>query len=126
MNPIALDSSSLIGFLNGRVASDTASARDALAAGNAVVPTLVVTEVLSLPGLSNEVTTFVRGLVQLSIAAGYWERAGQLRARVLADGRRARMADTLIAQSCIDHDVPLISADADFRHFVAHGLRLID
>ena len=126
MNPIALDSSSLIAFLNGRVSSDTTSVRDALAAGNAVVPPLVVTEVLSLPGLSDEVTTFVRGLVQLPTATGYWERAGHLRASVIASGRRARMADTLIAQSCIDHDVPLVSADADFRHFVAHGLRLID
>lgn len=126
MNPIALDSSSLVGFLNGRAGSDTTAVRDALAAGNAVLPPLVVTEVLSLPGLSDEVKTFVRGIVQLPITAGYCERAGELRARVLAGGRRARVADTLIAQSCIDHDVLLISADADFRHFTAHGLRLTD
>jgi predicted nucleic acid-binding protein len=25
--------------------------------------------------------------------------------------------DTLIAQSCLDHDVPLITRDADFRPF---------
>jgi len=34
------------------------------------------------------------------------------------------LADTLIAQICIDHDVPLITRDKDFRHFAKHGLRL--
>lgn len=124
MSPVALDSSSLIRYLNGRVGADTASVRDILAAGRAVVPPLVVSEVLSLPELSDEVAGLVRGLVQLPTTAGYWERAGALRAAVLSGGQRARMADTLIAQSCIDHDVPLVTADADFRHFVRHGLRL--
>jgi predicted nucleic acid-binding protein len=124
VSPVALDSSSLIRYLNGRVGADTASVRDILAAGRAVVPPLVVSEVLSLPELSDEVAELVRGLVQLPTTAGYWERAGALRAAVLVGGQRARMADTLIAQSCIDHDVPLVTADADFRHFVRHGLRL--
>jgi len=35
------------------------------------------------------------------------------------------LADTLIAQSCIDHDVRLVTRDDDFRHFVRlGGLRL--
>ncbi len=126
MNPVALDSSSLIGYLNGRAGDDTALVREALAAGRAVVPPLVVAEVFSVPGLPQQVMAMTRDLVQLPILPGYWERAGQLRGRVLALGRRARMADTLIAQSCIDHDVPLVSADSDFRHFVAFGLRLLD
>jgi predicted nucleic acid-binding protein len=44
-----------------------------------------------------------------------------LRSRVLAAGRRARLADTLIAQSCLDHDVSLVTADRDFRHFAKAG-----
>lgn len=124
MSPIALDSSSLIRYLNGRGGSDTAAVRDMLAAGRAVVPPLVVSEVLSLPELPEEVAELVCGLAQLAITAGYWERIGALRASVLGGGQRARMADTLIAQSCIDHGVPLITAGADFRHFVPHGLRL--
>jgi hypothetical protein len=40
-------------------------------------------------------------------------------------GLRAKTADALIAQSCIDHDVALIARDRDFRHFVRHcGLKL--
>ncbi len=35
------------------------------------------------------------------------------------------LADALIAQSCIDHDVRLVTRDADFRHFARlGGLRL--
>jgi len=36
---------------------------------------------------------------------------------VIAKKRRARLADTLIAQSCLDHDVALVTRDGDFRHF---------
>jgi predicted nucleic acid-binding protein len=53
----------------------------------------------------------------LEIGEGYWERAGRLRARVLGAGRRARLADTLIAQACLDRDVPLVTHDSDCRHF---------
>jgi predicted nucleic acid-binding protein len=37
----------------------------------------------------------------------------------------ALASDTLIAQTCIDHDVPLITRDQDFRHFVSAGLTLL-
>lgn len=126
MTAVALDSSSLIGHLNGRGGADVAAVKAALDAGTAVLPPVVVTEVLSLPGLSPEITRLLGVVPQLDVRPEFWERAGRLRALVLADGRRARLADTLIAQSCIDHDVPLVSADSDFRHFVAHGLRLLD
>jgi predicted nucleic acid-binding protein len=51
---------------------------------------------------------------------GFWERAGAMRAKLLAKNLKARLADTLIAQSCIDYSVPLITRDADFRHFSQH------
>jgi predicted nucleic acid-binding protein len=51
--------------------------------------------------------------------------AGALRVRLLRRGLKARIADTLIAQSCIDHDVALLTRDRDFRNFAAQaGLRL--
>jgi hypothetical protein len=44
---------------------------------------------------------------------------------VLRKGCKARVGNALIAQSCIDHDIALITRDRDFRHFVAHcGLKL--
>jgi predicted nucleic acid-binding protein len=54
---------------------------------------------------------------RLPITPGYWERVGHNRRLILSKGLRARLADTLIAQCCIDTDVSLITFDGDFRHF---------
>ena len=56
---------------------------------------------------------------------GYWERAGRNRRMLIASGLRARTIDSLIAQSCIDANVELVTNDPDFRHFASHcGLKL--
>ena len=55
-----------------------------------------------------------------------WERAGILRASVLKQRKKARVADALIAQSCLDQSTPLVTRDRDFRHFAAAaGLPLL-
>ena len=54
---------------------------------------------------------------QLAIQAGYWERAGRTRALLRAKGLKANLADTLIAQACIDAGAALVSRDRDYRHF---------
>jgi predicted nucleic acid-binding protein len=41
----------------------------------------------------------------------------ELRAKVLARRRKARLGDALIAQCCIDHGIPLLTRDRDFRAF---------
>jgi hypothetical protein len=77
----------------------------------------VRTELLSDPKLPRAVAELLAELPLLDPDAGYWERAGRLRSRVLAAGRKARLADVLVAQSCLDHRVVLITRDRDFRHF---------
>lgn len=85
----------------------------------------VLSELLSAPDLPADVKDLLVALPLLPMTDGYWERAGLLRARILSQGRRANLADTLIAQSCLDHDVELITRDADFRHFAGPaGLKL--
>ena len=123
---IAVDSSSWIAYLSGETAADTAAVEEALTQRQACLPPVVLTELLSDPALSSTVTGLLRQLPLLPLLDGFWERAGRLRARILAAGRRARLADTLIAQSCLDHDLPLIARDDDFRHFARlAGLKLI-
>jgi predicted nucleic acid-binding protein len=61
----------------------------------------------------------------LPIHDGYWQRTGDLRAQLLRAGRKAKLADCLIAQACIDNDAPLITYDRDFRHFEVAGLKLL-
>jgi len=61
----------------------------------------------------------------LGTAEGFWERAGESRRLILLKGLKAKLADTLVAQCCIDADVPLIARDGDFRHFAQWcGLKL--
>ena len=86
----------------------------------------VLTELLSDPALSASVARTLSDLPLIDIGPGYWQRAGRLRARVLAQHRKARLGDALIAQSCIDGGVSLITRDRDFRAFVeGAGLKLI-
>lgn len=118
---IAVDTSSLVAFLAGEEGSDVEAVDEALALRAAALPPVVLTEILSAPGLDPEVAELVGALPRLEIRAGFWERAGALRAAILSRRLRARLADTLIAQSCLDHDTALVSRDEDFRHFAEHG-----
>jgi hypothetical protein len=81
------------------------------------IPPVVLTELLSDPKLPKAVEALLQHMPLLTVGEGYWERAGALRARVLAGARKAPLADALIVQSCLDHDVPLITRDHDFRPF---------
>lgn len=122
---IAIDSSSFIAYLHGSTGPDVEATDVALAHRQAVLPPAVLTELLSDPGLSADVRALLASLPMLEVVDGYWERAGLLRARVLARRRRARLADTLIAQACLDHDVELVARDPDFAPFASiAGLKL--
>ena len=117
---IAVDSSSLIAWFRGEDGPDLLLLDQALDRGLVVLPPVVVTEVLSDPALDEETVRVVRALSVLEVQPGFWERTARIRALILALGLRARLADSLIAQSCLDHGVPLITRDRDFRHFADH------
>jgi len=40
-------------------------------------------------------------------------------------GHKAKLADVLFAQSCLDHRLPLVTFDRDFRHYTRSGLVLL-
>ncbi|MGH9368083.1 MAG: PIN domain-containing protein [Thermoanaerobaculia bacterium] len=122
---IAVDSRSFIAYLSGADGSDVEEVERALTESQVCLPPVVVTELLSDPKLPASVVSLLTELPVLEVTEGYWPRAGLLRARLLSSRRRARLADTLIAQSCLDHDVPLIARDEDYRHFARlAGLKL--
>ena len=122
---IAIDSSSFIAYLGGDKGPDVQATGLALEHRQAIIPPVALSELLSDASISHAVRRLFERLPLLEIIDGYWARAGFLRARVLSRGRRARLADTLIAQSCLDHDVELVTRDADFGHFAdVAGLRI--
>jgi hypothetical protein len=122
---IALDSSSLIAYLGGEQGADVDAVELALEQRQGALPPVVLTEMLSERRLPAPVRELLLQLPLLEAGDGYWERAGLLRALVIHRGRRAPLADALIAQSCLDHNAPLVTRDADFSGFARlAGLRL--
>ena len=89
-------------------------------------PPVVLTELLSDPKLPKRVQALFLSIPLLDVSDGYWQRAGALRAKLLAKQRKAALADDLIAQSCIDNDVVLVTRDTDFRSLAkVSALKLI-
>lgn len=122
---IALDTSAVIAYLSGDEGAVANAASVAFERRIACLAPVVLAELLSDPILPASTAALLKELPRLDIDEGYWERAGALRAKLLSKGLKARLADTLIAQSCLDHRVPLVTADRDFRHFAKHGLELL-
>jgi hypothetical protein len=118
---IAIDSSSLIAYLGGDHGPDVEAVELSLTERQACIPPVVLTEVASDPRLPARLRELLAQIPLLDVMPGYWERAAALRAIVLSRRMRAPLADTLIAQSCIDHDVSLVTRDDDFVRFVRLG-----
>jgi predicted nucleic acid-binding protein len=113
----AADTSSWIAFLEGSTGEDVRLLDRALEDRQVVMVPVVLTELLSDASLPSNVVKAISDLPLLEVTSGYWRRAGVLRAKVLATRRKARLGDALIAQSCIDQSIPLITRDRDFRAF---------
>jgi predicted nucleic acid-binding protein len=114
---IAADTSTWIAFLQGDNGEDAQLLDQALADRQVLMVPAVLTELLSDPKLPSAVAESLSSVPPVDLTSGYWQRAGALRAKVLAKRRKARLGDALIAQSCIDRSIPLITRDRDFRAF---------
>lgn len=114
---IAADSSTWIAFLEGAPGHDTEILDQALADHQALMVPAVFTELFSDATLDPSVARGLLNIPMIELQEGYWHRAGLLRAKVLSKRRKARLGDALIAQSCIDRGIALLTRDKDFRAF---------
>ena len=123
---ICADTSSLVALLEGGTGRDVELVRQALLDSALALSPITVTELLSAPDLTPGVEAAILEIPQFEIKPGYWERTGRLRAKLLRHRLRPKIADSLIAQSCLDHNAPLITRDRDFAAFQKIvGLRLM-
>jgi predicted nucleic acid-binding protein len=123
---IAADTSTWVAYLEGGQGTDTQQLDQALEDRQVLMVPVVLTELLSDPKLPSTIAETLSEVPLIEIEPGYWQRAGALRSKVLAKRHKARLGDALIAQSCIDRDIPLLTRDGDFRAFAAAaGLHLV-
>ena len=88
--------------------------------------TALLDELLSDPSRSYQARMSLLEIPLLELKGGFWMRAGITRSELLKLKIRPALADSLIAQFCIDHKIPLHARDADFRPFAKYaGLELV-
>jgi predicted nucleic acid-binding protein len=123
---IAADTSTWIAYLEGDRGKDVQLLDRALEDRQVLMVPGVLTELLSDPRLPSSVAKTLADVPLIETELGCWRRAGAMRAKVLAKRRKARLGDALIAQSCIDRGISLVTRDRDFRAFAeAAGLDLV-
>jgi len=123
---IAADTSTWVAYLQGEAGEDVRLLDETLQNRQVVMVPVVLTELFSDPKLPASVAKLLGEIPQMEIETGFWERAGVLRANMLAKRRKARLGDALIAQSCLDRGAALITRDEDFEVFAqGTGLKIL-
>lgn len=122
---ICADTSIWIAYLNGEAHEQLEKFEQAMSNNVVCMAPTVLTELLSFPKIEKRDLDLVCRLPRVELKAGYWERVGHTRRTILIKGLKARLADSLIAQSCMDGGLPLLAIDQDYRHFVKFGLKLL-
>lgn len=125
---ILVDTSAWVDFFRGT--GKLADAVDAtLESGEAVLCGPIITELrrgMRAPQRTHVLTT-LEGCEVLAQPEDLWVAAGELGALLGRRGTTAKTLDLLIAIHAIAHEVPLLTADSDFRAMARAdiGLRLV-
>ena len=112
-----VDACVVISFLAGETTPEVEALAALLVNAEAILAPSTITELLSDPKGGSDVAPLIDQLQIVEITEGYWARAGRLRASVRGAGRKAALGDALLAQACLDADLPLLTADSDFKAF---------
>jgi predicted nucleic acid-binding protein len=120
------DSSCWIPYLAGESGTDVELIDSHLNHPSLVMCPMVLTELFSAPLLSDKVKKALLVIPMLDLKPEFWERSGQTRNELFKRKFKPKLTDTLIAQVCIDHNIPLHARHTDFRPFAKYaGLQLV-
>ncbi len=122
---IAVDTSTFSDYLKGKGGRDIELLDVLLVQHSVIMIPVVLSELLTSRFITDDLSSFLILIPTLDIKDGYWIRTGELRKKIFKDKLKANLADSLIAQFCIDYDLQLLTRDTDFRNFEKHGLKLI-
>lgn len=118
---LCADANIWIAYLAGEDARDMQIFELALRFDQVLMMPVILTELLSDPRLPPSDRAELLSIPAMQIRRGFWERAGDLRAQLIERGHRPKLGDTLIAQGCVDYDVPFLTRDKGFQPFVKHA-----
>lgn len=113
----SVDTSSLVAFLRGEEGKDVSLLERILSDGLLTLTPPVIAEMLSDPMLPNKHQSILLQLPRVETKDGFWERVGLTRRSLIVRKRKARLADTMISQFCLDHSLTLITRDKDYEAF---------
>ena len=122
---IAIDTNVLRRYLLGAIDRCTPIVAEALNAREVLLPPIVLTEALSDAQITSSDIEMTLSIPSVPLFDGYWYRAGNLRRDLISKKLRAPTADCLIAQACIDYELPLLTFDGGFTRYVQLGLKLL-
>lgn len=88
--------------------------------GNLVLSPVVVAELFSSPNMTDTLKAGPSRRAYPRAASGILGASRTNRATLLRAGKKARLADSMIATCCLDHDIAIIARDSDYRHFTEH------
>jgi predicted nucleic acid-binding protein len=120
------DTSCWIPYLAGQTGPDVELIEAQLVSHTIRMCPVVLAELISDPLRSVAARESLLKLPLLELHDGFWERAGLTRAELMRNKVKPKLADTLIAQFCIDHALTLHARDLDFQAFAKYaGLQLV-
>jgi hypothetical protein len=113
-------------FLAGQRGRDVEVLAQALEQGSTKMVPAVLTELVSIPNIEPADEFAFLTIPLLAVLPGYWHRAGKARSHLFRLGYQPKLADTLIAQMCMDYRALFLTRDRDFTAFRKHlGLKLL-
>ena len=115
------DTSSWVAYLSGEPGNDVEMMDISLRDRLIWMSPVVLAELLSNPLLPQTAEASILAIPLLDIAPGFWQRVGKTRASLIKWKCKPKLEDTMIAQVCIDHKIPLHARDTDFRPFAKYA-----
>jgi predicted nucleic acid-binding protein len=112
-----IDTSSLVAFFAGDKGKDVDFIERVLSEGLVILCPTVISEILSDPKLPIQHEQVILSMPCLEVKEGFWTRVGHLRRTMISKKLRARLADSMITQFCLDYKLTLITRDDDFKNF---------